>query len=196
MVEWSKMLESWTFEIQILKLVVCLQNRTEQNSIFIILRPHTRHRDTMWTAKCNLQRTWYFFFSSKYKAVIQIGTLGCSHSLVSVVLFVERGGVGGGGQPPYSQCYSLSIVSSSCITRKFVVRFVFCQKKIIKKNNLNLNGQLSQSELKINQRNYHYLPNSAFWGWLSIESQPQNPEFRNNPENVHRYKWVNLWIFL
>ena len=35
-----------------------------------------------------------FFFSSKYKAVIQIGTLGCSHSLVSVVLIVERGGGG------------------------------------------------------------------------------------------------------
>ena len=79
----------------------------------------------MWTAKCNLQRTWYFFFSSKYKAVIQIGTLGCSHSLVSVVLIIERGV---GGQPPYSQCYSLSNVSSSCITRKFVVRFIFCQK--------------------------------------------------------------------
>ena len=67
-----------------------------------------------------------FFFSSKYKAVIQIGTFGCSHSLVSVVLIVERGG--GGGQPPYSQCYSLSNVSGSFITRKFVVRFVFCQK--------------------------------------------------------------------
>ena len=35
------------------------------------------------------------FFSSKYKAVIQIGRLGCSHSLVSVVLIDERG-VGGG----------------------------------------------------------------------------------------------------
>ena len=23
---------------------------------------------------------------------------------------------------------------------------------------------------------------SGFWGWFSIESQPQNPEFRNNPE--------------
>ena len=37
-------------------------------------------------------------------------------------------GGGGGGQRPYSQCYSLSNVSSSCITRKFVVRFVFYQK--------------------------------------------------------------------
>ena len=33
------------------------------------------------------------FFSSKYKADIKIGTLGCSHSLVSVVLIVEGGGV-------------------------------------------------------------------------------------------------------
>ena len=29
------------------------------------------------------------------------------------------------GQPPYSQCYSLSNGSGSFITRKFVVRFVF-----------------------------------------------------------------------
>ena len=51
-------------------------------------------------------------------------------------------------------------------------------------NNFNLNGQLSLDELKINQRSYNN-PNSAFWGWLSMESQPQNPEFRNNPENFH-----------
>ena len=44
---------------------------------------------------------------------------------------------------------------------------------------------IRQTEYKINQRTYYYLPNSAFWGWLSMESQPQNPEFRNNPENFH-----------
>ena len=37
----------------------------------------------------------------------------------------------------------------------------------------------------INQRSCYDLPNSAFWGWHSVESQPQNPEFRNNPENFH-----------
>ena len=26
---------------------------------------------------------------------------------------------------------------------------------------------------------------SGFWGQLSVESQPQNPEFRNNPEKFH-----------
>ena len=40
---------------------------------------------------------------------------------------------------------------------------------------------------KTNQRIYYKLPNSAFWGLLSMESQPQNPEFRNNPEKVHPY---------
>ena len=40
---------------------------------------------------------------------------------------------------------------------------------------------LTWDRVKINQRS----PNSAFWGWLSTESQPQNPEFRNNPENFH-----------
>ena len=39
--------------------------------------------------------------------------------------------------------------------------------------------------LIIKQRSYYDLPNSAFWGWLYVESQPQNPEFRNNPENFH-----------
>ena len=38
---------------------------------------------------------------------------------------------------------------------------------------------------KNNQRSYYNLPNSAFWGWLSMESQPQNPEFRINPANFH-----------
>ena len=65
-------------------------------------------------AKCNLQRT--------------LGTFGCSHSLVSVVLIVERGGgVGGGGQPPYSQCYSLSNISSSCIIKKKKKIYKHCE---------------------------------------------------------------------
>ena len=45
---------------------------------------------------------------------------------------------------------------------------------------VSLNGQLSLDRQKINQRSDYDLPNSAFWGWLSVESQPQNPEFRNN----------------
>ena len=47
-----------------------------------------------------------------------------------------------------------------------------------------LNGQLSLDRLKINQKSYYNLLYSAFWG-LSTESQPQNPKFRNNPENIH-----------
>ena len=49
--------------------------------------------------------------------------------------------------------------------------------------------------LKINQRSYYNLPNSAFWGWLSIESQPQNPEFKNNPESFHpcNKTEITLW---
>ena len=38
---------------------------------------------------------------------------------------------------------------------------------------------------KINQKSYNNLPNSVFWGWLSVEIQSQNPEFWNNPENFH-----------
>ena len=50
-----------------------------------------------------------------------------------------------------------------------------------------LNVKLCLDNLKINQRSYHNLPNSTFWGWLSMESQPQNPEFRINHENLHRW---------
>ena len=45
--------------------------------------------------------------------------------------------------------------------------------------------KMSLDRLKANQRSFYDLPNSAFLGWLSVESQPQNPDFRNNPENSH-----------
>ena len=51
--------------------------------------------------------------------------------------------------------------------------------------NSKLNGQLPLDKLKLNHKSDYYLQNSAFWGGLSMESQPQNPEFRNNPEKFH-----------
>ena len=42
----------------------------------------------------------------------------------------------------------------------------------------NFNCTLSLDTLYSNKKIYYNLPNSAFWGWLSMESQPQNPEFR------------------
>ena len=47
---------------------------------------------------------------------------------------------------------------------------------------------MSLDRLKINQKSYYNLPNSAFWGWLSVESHPQNPVFRNNPVNFHPWE--------
>ena len=38
--------------------------------------------------------------------------------------------------------------------------------------------------------------NSAFWGWLSVESHSQNPEFRNNPENFHPWQPPQVLIYL
>ena len=58
---------------------------------------------------------------------------------------------------------------------------VFVQ--IIKNSKFNI--QIPLDKLKLNQKSYSYLQNSGVWGWLSMESQPQNPEFRNNPENFH-----------
>ena len=48
---------------------------------------------------------------------------------------------------------------------------------------------MSLYRLKINKRSYYDLPNSAFWGWLSMESWPQNLEFRNEPETFHPCVW-------
>ena len=50
-----------------------------------------------------------------------------------------------------------------------------------------LNGKLTLVILKVNEKCYYNLPNSAFLGRLSLKSQPQNPEFRNNPENLFDY---------
>ena len=60
-------------------------------------------------------------------------------------------------------------------------------KHITKKTHqiLRFDCQLSLDKLKINQARYYYRPNSVFRGRLSMESQPQNPEFKNNPENFH-----------
>ena len=43
-----------------------------------------------------------------------------------------------------------------------------------------LNGHLSLDKLKLIQRHYK-LPDLVFGGQLPIESRPQNPESRNNP---------------
>ena len=60
-------------------------------------------------------------------------------------------------------------------------------------NNINfkLKWSIVSIHTDITQRSYMYyrLQNSAFWGWLSMESLSQNPEFRNNPENSH--PWIH-----
>ena len=58
--------------------------------------------------------------------------------------------------------------------------------------NSKFDGQIPLDKLKLNQKSYYYLQNSAFWGWLSMESQPHNPEFRNNPENFHPCDWCSV----
>ena len=54
------------------------------------------------------------------------------------------------------------------------------------------NGQIPLDKLKLNQKSYYYLQNSAFWCWLSMKSQLQNPKFMNNPENFHPCKGAGL----
>ena len=107
--------------VQIPKLIIAivlrsrlaLQNRT----VSLLISGHIHDK------KIQCKLTFGLSFSSKYKAVIQVGTLCCSHSLVSVVLTIEGWGVN-----HHNLNANLSNVSCSCITRKFVMRFVFCQK--------------------------------------------------------------------
>ena len=53
-----------------------------------------------------------------------------------------------------------------------------------KNNNFKLNDQLTYDILKCQKvdKRICYNLNSAFWGRLYTECQPQNPEFRKNPE--------------
>ena len=63
-----------------------------------------------------------------------------------------------------------------------ILKLAVCPLNI---HNFNFTGHLSLDKLYINRKTHYILPNSAFWDWLSMESQLQNPEFRNNPENFH-----------
>ena len=56
--------------------------------------------------------------------------------------------------------------------------------------NSKFKGQIPLNKLKLNQKSYYYLQISAFWGWLYVGIQPQNPEFRNNPENFQPCTYV------
>ena len=67
---------------------------------------------------------------------------------------------------PKSRTFETSILKLAVCPQKFSIS--------------SLNGQLSLDRLYINRKTYYRLPNSA-----SMESQAQNPEFRNNPENFH-----------
>ena len=83
--------------------------------------------------------------------------------------------------------------SKSWTKENYNLKSAVCLQNI---KNSKLNSQLPLDKLKLNQKSYYYLQNSAFWGWLSMESQLQNPELKNNPENflpllVHFFlKWI------
>ena len=73
-------------------------------------------------------------------------------------------------------------VSEVLISKTLVLKLAVCQLDI---HNFKFKWSFVFGRQNINQRTYYNLPNSVFWCWLSMESQPQNPEFRNNPENFH-----------
>ena len=83
-------------------------------------------------------------------------------------------------------CSLVSTYESSKFPKSWTFETPILKPAVCPLNILNFKFKwLIALRLKINQRSYYDLSNSAFWGWLSVESQPQNPEFRNNPENFH-----------
>ena len=94
-------------------------------------------------------------------------------------------------QPLYSSIHSNLMGESSKFPKSWtfetpILKLAVCPLNIL---NFNFNGQLFLDRLYINRKTYYNLPNSGFWGWFSMESQPQNPDFRNNPENFH--PWIS-----
>ena len=73
------------------------------------------------------------------------------------------------------------------------LKMAVCPQSI---KNSKFNVQIPLDKLKLTQKSYYYLQNSPF-----LESRPQNPEFRNNPENfAHGWKIkiskiMNIWNF-
>ena len=113
------------------------------------------------------------------------------HSLVSSI----SGGAGDRILDPWVCSYALVNMGEDSKFPKTwtfetpILKHAVCPLNI---HNSSLNGQLSLQRLEINKRSYYDLHNSAFWGWLSVESQPQNPEFRNNPEtHTHWFIVIN-----
>ena len=68
--------------------------------------------------QCEQQNVIYtglgIFSLQNTKLLYRYGTLGCSHSLVSVVLIVERGGGGGGGGGGGSTTIFSMLFSQQC----------------------------------------------------------------------------------
>ena len=61
--------------------------------------------------------------------------------------------------------------------------------------NSEFNGQIPLDKLKLNQKSYYYLRIQYFEA--DFLNQPQNPEFRNNPENFHPCQCtVNSEVFI
>ena len=73
---------------------------------------------------------------------------------------------------------SLNMGESSKIPKSWTLenqnlKLAVCFQNIKKSK---FNGQIPLEKLKLNQKSYYYLQNSAFWGRLSMESRPKNPE--------------------
>ena len=99
----------------------------------------------------------------------------------------------------YALLDSIYIACHSVKVQNFENKLIFLKLAVCLQNVNNVMFKWSIDVLKTNQRSYLSLPNSAFWGWFSIESQPQYPEFRNNRENFHPWYWcgeIGPWFIL
>ena len=132
MSESSKFPTSWTFEIQVLKLVLFVW--------FVSLCPIN-----------NL---------SVIKGRVFLGWTSTKLGLMFLLKNTTQWHWWGSNQQPLC-------LQSSTLPLSSLLKRVVCQQII---NNFKLNGQMSLDRLKIKQWNYYGLLNSAFWGWLSVDS--------------------------
>ena len=151
--ESSKFLKSWTFETPILKLAVCPLNihnfKFEWfvcSFVLLLYVPSQQLVLRAHTFACNWQQPFLNDSAEGSRMAVEI----ISWSICTKVW--DRAGI-------------------ELATPGSAVRFASVARHVTDcamRPGWGLNGQMSVDRLKINQKSCYDLPNSAFWGWLSV----------------------------
>ena len=151
--ESSKFLKSWTFETPILKLAVCPLNihnfKFEWfvcSFVLLLYVPSQQLVLRAHTFACNWQQPFLNDSAEGSRMAVEI----ISWSISTKVW--DRAGI------------ELATPGSAVRFASVARHVTYCAMR----PGWGLNGQMSVDRLKINQKSCYDLPNSAFWGWLSV----------------------------